>query len=152
MHNAEFSRCLAECDVQGIRRLWSHVSPHLPQPANDHDALVAIHHARTQANSFNLRLRAYSHRFLIDNGYPSGLPDYLKPRAERMYPRIEDGVGISVGGTGEVGNMIAPIIQGAMSDAVMDCYANGDKDPLIVKPRMFEARKTAVRKLLGKIT
>jgi hypothetical protein len=150
MHNDEFARCLATCDVAGIRKLWAHVSPHLPQPQNDHETLVTIHHARTQVHSFSLRLRAYSHRWLIDNGYPSALPDELKPKAERMYPRIVDGVGIACGGTSEIGRALAPIIQGVMSDAVLECYADKRTEPLFVKARMMEARKRTVAKLIGK--
>ena len=125
MHADEFARCLATCDVAGIRQLWAHVSPHLPQPTSDHDALIAHPSCQDADQSFSLRLRAYSHCWLIDNGYPSALPDELKPKAERMYPRIVDGVGIACGGTSEIGRAIAPIIQGAMSDAVMECYADG---------------------------
>ena len=41
-------RCLEQCDVEGVRRLWHHVSPNMPQPQTDKDALVTIHMARTQ--------------------------------------------------------------------------------------------------------
>lgn len=150
MHHAEFARCLATCDVAGIRKLWAHVSPHLPQPASDREALITIHHARTQVQSFSLRLRAYSHRWLIDNGYPSALPDELKPKAERMYPRIVDGVGIACGGTSEIGRAIAPIIERAMSFAVLEAYADKRTEPAFVKQRMMEARKRTVAKLIGK--
>jgi hypothetical protein len=147
----EFARCLATCDVGGIRRLFKHVRPDLPQPQNDREALFAIHHARTQAATFSLRLRAYSHAWLLDNGYPSGLPDDLKPKAERLYPRFVEGVGIACKGNSEVGRLIAPIIQGAMSDAVMDIYAdNRSPDPVLVKSRMMEARTLTVKKLIGR--
>lgn len=148
-HSAEFSRCLVTCDVVGIRRLWKHVAPHLPQPGSDRDALVAIHHARTQAKSISLRLRAYSHRWLLDNGYPSGLPDELKPRAERMYPKVVEGVGIAVKAGSALMQPIAPIIRGAMEDVVREAYADGKTDPVFVKGRMLEARKVALKKLMG---
>ena len=136
--------------MAGIRRLWQHVSPHLPQPTSDHEALIAIHYARTLAQSFSLRLRAYSHAWLLDHGYPSALPDELKPKAERMYPRIVEGVGIACTGTSEIGRAIAPIIQGAMSDAVHGIYADKRPDPVFVKARMMDARKRIVAKLIGK--
>ena len=151
MHHGEFARCLAECDVVGIRRLWQHVSPHLPQPHSDREALLAIHHARTQAQSFSLRLRAFSHAWLLDHGYPSALPDELKPKAERMYPRVVEGVGISCTGASEIGRATAPIVQSAMAEAVMDIYADDNHpDPVKVKARMMERRKYTIKKLLGR--
>jgi hypothetical protein len=147
----EFARCLATCDVKGMRRLFRHVHPELPQPKTDHEALFAIHHARTQAGTFALRLRAYSHAWLRDHGYPSALPDELRPKAEQMYPRFVEGVGIACRGTSEIGRAVAPIIQTAMSDAVMDIYAdNRSPDPVLVKARMMEARKLTVKKLIGR--
>jgi len=151
MHHAdEFARCLVTCDVAGIRRLFKHVRPDLPQPKTDHEALMAIHHARTQAATFNFRLRAYSHAWLLDHGYPSGLPDGLKPKAERLYPRVQEAVGIACKGNSEIGRAIAPIVQRAMSDVVMDIYAtNRSPDPALVKLRMMEARTMTVKKLIG---
>ncbi len=137
-HAAEFRRCLEECDVPGIRRLSAHVMPHLPQPKSDAQALVSLHHARTQSAWIRIRLRAYSHRWLIERGLPSGLPDNLKPSAERLYPQKTAVVGISV-------NSKYPVVQraihGAMRDAVLETYADGHAEqPEIVKARMMEAR------------
>lgn len=137
-HAAEFRRCLEECDVSGIRRLSAHVMPHLPQPKSDAQALVSIHHARTQSVWIRLPLRAYSHRWLLERGLPSGLPDELKPSAERLYPQKTAAVGISV-------NSKYPVVQraihGAMRDAVLETYADGHAEqPEIVKARMMEAR------------
>lgn len=101
-------------------------------------------------SSIALKLRAYSHRWLLDNGYPSGLPDDLKPAAERIYPRVAEAVGIAVKGNSELGRAVAPFIRGAMEYAVEDIYADiKSPDPIFVKGRMQEARKGAVRKLLG---
>jgi hypothetical protein len=147
----EFARALVTCDVKSIRRLFRHVRPDLPQPKTDHEALFAIHHARTQADTFALRLRAYSHAWLRDHGYPSGLPDDLRPKAEQLYPRFVEGVGIACRGVSEIGRAVAPLVQGAMSDAVMDVYAdNRSPDPMLVKARMMEARATTVKKLIGR--
>ena len=154
-HAAELRRCLEDCDVVAIRRLWVHISPHLPQPKDDDAALVAIHHARTQMTSMSIRLRAYSHRWLLDHGYPSGLPDALKPRAERMYPQIAEGVGICVH-TSRLLRPVGLMIRGAMSDAVMDVYAHECRpDPAFVRARMQEARESvgkAVREMIGDLT
>jgi hypothetical protein len=143
-HAAEMRRCLVACDIAGMRRLWAHVSPHLPQPSES-QALIAIHHARTQTNSIELKYRAYSHRWLRERGYPSGLPDELKPAAERLYPRIVDGVGIAVKAMSEHRKAEAIALRGAMSDAVADAYANGNKEPEFVKARMREARDKFLR-------
>jgi hypothetical protein len=145
----EMHRMLLDLDVAGLRRLWAHVAPGMPQPRSDAETIVLAHHARTQMQTVPPRKRFYSHRWLLDNGHPSGLPDRLKPSAERMYPKIADAVGISVNAKSDLYQPITTLVRGAMEDAVEDCYANGDRDPEIVKPRMYEAKKTAVRKLLG---
>jgi len=144
MHSAEFRRCLVDCDTVGIRKLWAHVSPHLPQPQDDDQALVTIHHARTQAQSLPLKLRAYSHRWLTERSLPSGLPDELKPSAERLYPRIVSAVGIAVKPFRQSADH-AKALQGAMSDAVADAYADGRQEPEFVKARMREARDKFLR-------
>lgn len=137
-------RCLEQLDVQAVRRLWSHVAPSMPQPESDSDALIALHHARTQSESIAVRLRAYSHRWLLDHGLPSGLPDGLKPRAERLYPKIVGAVGISVNSKYAV---VRDEIRGAMTDVVENCYADGRTSPEYIKPRMMEARRIAQKRL-----
>lgn len=148
-HSAEFRRCLAELDIAMMRKLWRHVSPHLPQPNTDEETLSAMHLARTQARSMPLKLRAYSHRWLTERSFPSQLPDHLRPKAERMYPRIVDAVGISVNAKSEFIKPIVPLLRGAMETAVLESYAEGQKDPSIIKNRMNEAKKTTMRKLVG---
>lgn len=149
-HSAEFHRCLAESDVAGVRRLAAHVFPGQKQPRNDHEALAMLHLARTQMMTMPFKLRAYSHRWLLDHNLPSTLPDRLKPKAERLYPTMVGVVGISVNSGSDLLNPIVPIIHGAMVDAVQEAYANGKTDPAFVKGRMMEARKAAVKKLLGR--
>jgi hypothetical protein len=124
--------------------------PNMPQPKNDSDALVMIHMARTQMESFNIRLRAYSHCWLTERGFPSQQPDHIRPRAERMYPRVVDAVGVACRGTSEVGRAIAPIVERAMTGAVLEAYADKRTDPVFVKRRMLEARSQVVRKLIGR--
>lgn len=140
---ASFRRALVHLDISLIRKVWRHVQPHLPQPQSDHDALAAMHMARTAAESVPAKLRAYSHRWLVERGLPSQLPDRLKPDAERLYPVTVGAVGISVNSRHEV---VRDSVRGAMEDAVADCYANGDESPTIVKPQMMAAR---VRELRG---
>lgn len=152
MHSDQFRRCLETLDVEGIRRLWASTSPHLDQPKNDHDALVTLHHARTQAKSIAFKLRAYSHRWLTDNGLPSGLPDELKPKAERIYPKIVQGVGISVNAKSALMKPITGLIRAAMENAVSEAFADGKTDSTFVSARIMEARQSTIRKLVGKIT
>lgn len=147
MSATDMRRCLEECDVRGARALWAKLSPHLPQPESDEQALVVLHHARTQAGSIAFRHRAYSHAWLSERGLPSGLPDRLKPRAERLYSRIVSAIGIAVKATAEWRKPAAAIIQRAMSDAVEDAYAEGRTDPEFVRARMGEARRRAARGL-----
>lgn len=148
-HAAEFRRCLEALDVAGIRALWAHVSPHLPQPQSDADALMALHNARTQTGSLALKLRVYSHRWLLERGLPSALPDALKPSAERLYPRVVESVGISVNFRSPALRPITELVRGAMEDAVNDAYAADRKEPAFLTARMAEAKETAVRKLIG---
>ena len=143
-----FRQCLEEMDVAGIRELWRQRAPHLHQPANDHEAEATLHRARTECWVLSLKQRAYSHRWLEDRGYPSGLPDDLKPKAERIYPRIVDGVGISVHIGSEILRPAAPIIRGAMEEVVLDEYAGQPKLDRM-KARMREAKEKTVRKLFG---
>jgi hypothetical protein len=138
-------RCLVDLDVPGIRAIWAKISPHLPQPKTDGEALAALHAARTASESVPLRMRAYSHRWLTERQLPSQLPDRLKPSAEQICPRVATSVGIAVGSPIPV---VRDCIRGAMEYAVHDCYANGDTDPAIVKPQMMEARRKE-RKALG---
>jgi len=113
--------------------------------------MIALHHARTQAKSISLRARAYSHRWLVERGFPSGLPDEIKPKAERMFPEVREGVGIAVFGKSAIEKSVAPLIRDAMSDAVAECYADRKTDPAFVKGRMREARGMAIRRLLGRL-
>jgi hypothetical protein len=83
-----FRRCLIELDVVGICDLWFHAAPHLPQPKNNEEALISLHYARTQAGSIPVRLRCYSHSWLCERGLPSSLPDWMKPKAVRLYPHV----------------------------------------------------------------
>lgn len=140
-HADAFQRCLIELDVVGICDLWFHVSPHLPQPKNNAEALVTLHYARTQAQSIPLRLRCYSHAWLCERGLPSGLPDCWKPKASRLYPHEVKAVGVSVKAMSEASASRARAIEKAMSAAVLECYADGVTDVDLIRGRMNEARR-----------
>ena len=132
-----------ELDASGAMAFWRKARPHLPQPKTEHQALVALHMARTESQAIPRDKRFWSHRWLTDNGYPSKLPDHMRPAAERKYPRKVEGVGIAIGLT----RMPVPGLQtlgravrAAMGDAVEDCFAMGDREKHVVWPRMMEAR------------
>lgn len=139
-----FRRALEECDIVTIRKLWVHVAPGLMQLGTDFEVLATIHHARTQAASIALKQRAWSHRWLLDHDMPSGLPDELKPRAERLYPKVVDAVGISVNVRAARDSprmrQLALEIRGAMENAVAEAYADHQTEPTFVLARMREAR------------
>ena len=140
----DFWRCLVDLDVAGMQKLWGAVAPNQKQH-DDKETLIGLHHARTLADSIPFNLRAYSHSWLVERGLPSGLPDELKPRAERIYPRIVEGVGVSVRQMGNVETPLTRAVERAMSDAVSDCYADGKTDPIFVKARMGEAYRKTLR-------
>jgi hypothetical protein len=140
----EFARCLEELDVAAATALWPVVFPGQPVPNSD-GITIFLHYARTESQAMPLRLRVYSHRWLTERGMPSGLPDELRQKADRLYPRIVEAVGVGVKAFSEATVPLARAIERAMSDAVADCYANGDRDPAIVKARMDEARARTMR-------
>lgn len=140
----QFRSALEDGDVAALRAIWAQAMPHLPQPATDAEATVVMHHARTGAESLPLAKRAYSHAWLVERGYPSGLPDRLKPTAERLYPRVLKAVGVAVRAAyPEVGKAV----QQAMCAAVEELHADGvdldDRDR--VRGLMHERRDHALR-------
>jgi hypothetical protein len=110
--------------------------------------VAAIHMARTQTEAVRFKLRAYSHAWLMERGYPSLLPDELRPRAQRIYPVVASGVGIAVRSKYEE---VKVAVEGAMRDAVLEAEAEGRLiDAPFVRARMSEARRVAIRKLFGR--
>lgn len=151
-HAAGFRRCLEAGDANAARLLWKYVFPALPQPTSDLEALATLHAARTAARSILFKLRAYSHRWLVDNGYPSAMPDELKPKAERVYPRVTAAVGISVNTKSEILKPITGLVRAAMEDAVLEAHADGKLgDSAFVKVRMFEAKDRIIKQLVGSL-
>jgi hypothetical protein len=149
-HSDLFRQCLEACDVKATRGLWQHVRPNMPCPETDHEVLICIHMARTAIFSIPFKLRAYSHRWLLDHGLPSQLPDQLKPKAERLYPRIAEAVGIAVKTQSEFLRPLLVPVRDAMEQAVLECYADGNTDPAFVKKRIQEARRAEYKRLLGR--
>lgn len=151
MSRGEFRTLLVEGDVQGLRGLWEVAMPHLPQPKSYAEAEKVMHITRTQAASIPLRPRAYSHRWLTERNLPSHLPDELRPKAERMFPIVVEGVGIFVRPT--TNEYLKPAmleVQTSMEHAVADAYAEGRTDPDFVKAQMAAAKDRAMKALFGR--
>lgn len=128
MHETEFRRCLVEIDVEGMRRLWAHVSPHLPQPYCDAEALETIHRARVDMATLAPDARRYS-------------MDWLR---ERETSRVVSAVGIAVKAINESRKTQAAEMQHAMSQAVADAVRDGvslDTEADEIRARIAAARK-----------
>lgn len=79
-HAAEFLRCLRDLDVAGITKLHNHVHPEAPVRSAA-EALTTLHLARTQCEKLPLKLRQYSHKWLLERGIGSMLPERLWPNS-----------------------------------------------------------------------
>lgn len=151
MAAAEFRGLLEAGDVTGLRRFWDAVFPGMPQPKTYLEAEQVMHTARTAAESVGFQHRAYSYAWLRERALPDQLPDHLKPSAERLYPRIVEGVGISVNFRAEWLKPAKPLIEKVMQDAVLEAAADGKlSDAPYVKARMAEARAREQRALFGR--
>lgn len=151
MPHEEFRAALEAGDVALLRRIWSVVMPHLPGPRTDWEAEVIMHRARTETATISRRARFYSHRWLTERQYPSGLPDNMRPSAERMYPKIADSVGISLNTKSSIVKPALPIIRKAMEGVVMDIYSGKRREPAYIKARMLEAKDKETKLLFGKL-
>jgi hypothetical protein len=145
----EFRQLLEAGDVAALRRAWHRIAPTMPQPDSDEQAEVVMHHARTQSHTVGFRHRAYSHRWLTERMLPSALPDQLKPSAERMYPVVVEGVGVSVNFRSPDMAPAALEVRGAINEAIQDCYADGRTEPAFVTQRMDEAKRRTLKALFG---
>lgn len=145
-HTRVMIDCLEKADVEGMRRLWREVAPKMPQHG-DSDTLIKIHMTRTMTEAVGFKYRAYSHRWLVERGLPSYLPDDLKPKADRLYPVIAPTVGIMV--NSKYPKLKAEIVR-VMSDAVMEAEADGKlTEDDYVRSRMLAARADIKKKLMG---
>jgi hypothetical protein len=104
-HAAAFAHCLMTLDVAAARRLWAHVNPHLPQPANDIEMLTTLHVARLQSKTVPRALKDYSKRWLDERkvghlalgvGIAVGAPPHRMKRAIAIREAMEDAVESSV--------------------------------------------------------
>jgi hypothetical protein len=148
----EFAQLLAAGDVDAVVAAWAKIFPNDTPPASRGEAEVTMHFARTVSAALIDRQRAWSHRWLLDHGWPSGLPDDMLPRAERLYPRAVEAVGI-----GSAMRLPTTVpLRAVMEEQVQDSYATSrilrmpaDERAALVSGRMLDARAKERRKLLG---
>jgi hypothetical protein len=143
---------LIEGDHSKLRRVWGEVFPHLPGPKTDEEAEIVLHHSRTQTARVPFKLRAWSHKWLVERELPSALPDELKPKAERLYPVVAEAVFVGVGLNDMRGAMRPALdeIRDAMANAAGEAMADGHRDTAFIRGRMQEARTAAQTKLFGR--
>lgn len=150
-HEAEAHRCIRDLDVAGYRRLWRHIAPHLPQPTDDKQAAAMLHHARTQSTKLPLKLRAYSHRYLLDHGLPSGLPDHMKPKAERLYPVVREMVGLSINYSAAFLKPAADEIRSTLEIEVLDAFSGTRTvDHSKLRAHLLDTKDRAQQQLIGR--
>lgn len=126
-HEAEFRRCLLELDVEGIRRLWRHVQPNLPQPKSDHEVLCTIHLARTKMQAISLGGRKYSEDWLRERQVGQTVPVVGIAVKHRLPRSLE--------------------IRSAMSEAVVDAIKAGvslENESDEIRKRILAARAKAL--------
>lgn len=142
-------RAIADLDVETTRRHWASMFPGQPL-GDDRQILAMLHLSRTTLPGVADRLRFYSHRWLVDHGLPSFLPDRLKARAEREYPVTVTGVGIAVKFRSPLLQPIGAKVEAAMADAVLEAQADGMLDDVEhVRRRMAQAKAETMGKLIG---
>lgn len=145
---------LIDGDHRRLRLGWAEIFPHLAGegPKTDEDAEIVLHYSRTVSHSIPFKLRAWSHRWLSERSLPSGLPDALKPRAERICPFVVEAVMVGVG-LAAMKSPLAPAfveVRDAMANAAGEAMADGVKDPQSIRRRMEEARVAKRCELFGK--
>lgn len=127
LHGAEFRRCLLELDVDGMRRLWERVSPHLTRTSRE-ETLYSMHLARVKMRTIPAKLRAYSQAWL---------DEYAKPR-------VVPAIGLAVGTTNPGRATAALDLRREWEHVVMSAVREGvdlDKEAAEIKLRCVEARK-----------
>lgn len=143
-----FRQALADGDIRRVRELWAGAFPRMPQPENDGEAEVAMHHARTGAKSIPLAGRLYSHAWLDERGFPSALPDDMRPPPQRRHPVVFQAVGVAIMARRPERREEAKALERVMADAAGEMIACGITDPARLSRRMWEAREAFI---LGRI-
>lgn len=144
---------MLELDVSGMRKLYAHTHPHL-ESGSDAMALATLHYARTLAANVPLKLRQYSHRCLVANGRPSGLPDHLKPKGEQVRPRVVPATGFAMMFGSKILKPLIPLVETKVHEVILDAYGTDkvhkiDHDKL--RAGMLETKDAEIHSLVGSI-
>lgn len=123
-----FLDCLKRLDVNGIRKVWAKMAPHLPQPKNDEETLTTLHMARVKSLSMTNQEKAYSAAWLT----------------EREIEEREKIISKSVGHSSNAADIgLKTAIESAMSRAVITAMDGGldlEKDAKEINKMMLDAR------------
>lgn len=137
------SRALEDGNAGWLKRHWPVLFPHLPGPANDAEAAVQMHIARTAAESITLGKRLYSHAWLEERGLPSQLPEHLMPK-KKVEPKIVSAVGVAIV-SNKIGRAEAKDIEAAIAKAGGDATAAGASDEEVRRVMSDARRKAGLR-------
>jgi hypothetical protein len=124
----------------------------MPQPKTKKDTLATLHVCRTVNEKADFKLRAYSHAWLIERSLPSQLPDHLKPRAERLYPRIVTAAAYSINFRSPFLKPIKPLVLQAIDARMNELWAdnkNKAPDSQLVLKEICDTKNNMMRKLIG---
>lgn len=136
-------------DFKSLRKFWSEKMPGMPQPENDEQAEIAMHHARTMSD-IPSSLRMWSHKWLEERGLPSALPENLKERAKRLEPKVFRTVGISIASSDPWFKPVAEAIQRKMETKVLEVFSeNKEPSSEVIRELLDEVREKEILKLLG---
>lgn len=152
-HASSFLRCMLELDISGMRKLYAHTHPHL-QGGSDTQVLVALHMARTMADNVSIKMRQYSHAWLVAGGHHSSLPDHLKPKGEQVRPRVVPATGFAMMFGSKILKPLIPHVEGKVHEVILDAYATDkvhkiDHDKL--RAGMLETKDAEIHSLVGSI-
>lgn len=143
-------QCMLDLDARRARTIWRVIAPHLPPCDSDADMLITLHVMRTEDSHltqwFPEKLRFYSHRWLLDKGLPSKLPDRLKPRADRLCPKKVRVLGYAPAGA--AGEEACATIGAAMFEKFQELEADGTTDKTRAEPEIQRARFKERRALM----
>ena len=140
---AAFRDVLDTGDAARYRFIWGEVYPSLPQLKDIDEARLSLHQARTNAESVRLEKRLYSHSWLRERGYQSGLPVCFRPEGEQVEQRIISAVGVAVTCLSDspTRRLEAKEIERIMGEAGAELIRAGIFDKELTAKHMWQARE-----------
>lgn len=142
-----FRAALFDGDARRMVDIWRTNYPDMPVPTDITSAEIVMHRARTETMSLPLAKRFYSHQWLTERGYDSGLPIDLRARWERERQRIVAAVGISVN-TPPSRAGLGLEIRAAMENVAGEMLADGVEDHIRIRHEMQHARMLVRKRLM----